>query len=249
MNLIACVNNNWCIGKDGKLLYHIPEDLKQFKESTLNSVVVMGYNTYLSIPGHHLFGRLNIVLTHKNLDDKATLVVHSIEELFKQLYENYGTKNVWIIGGAKIYKQFLKYCEKAYITKVDDNLVGDCFIENLDTNTNWELIDTKSLTKNATLNLYQNKKVKRYIPKDYLYKVKTTTTLYLDNDNNSWEDEIPQQYCDMIKKGSILYIYKVIENGESHYEAWNSNYEPKIIWQAGDEFILDDNKDWIKEIK
>lgn len=248
MNLIACVSKNWCLGKDNKLLFNIKEDLKQFKEKTLNKVVVMGYNTYKSIPNNYLPDRVNIVLTHSHIEDDKIVQVHNIDELFKELYSR-GTDNVFIIGGATLYNKLIKYCDTAYITYVNKEVEGDVYLNNLDNDKNWAKNGVSYLTDDAQLIIYKNKKVKRYIPKDYLYKVKTTTTLYLDNDENNWENEIPQQYCDMIKKGSILYIYKVIENGESHYEAWNSNYEPKIIWQAGDEFILDNNKDWIKEVK
>lgn len=248
MNLIACVSKNWCLGKDNKLLFNIKEDLKQFKEKTLNKVVVMGYNTYKSIPNNYLPDRVNIVLTHNHIEDDRIVQVHNIDELFKELYSR-GTDNIFIIGGATLYNKLMKYCDTAYITYVNKEVEGDVYLNNLDNDKNWAKNGVSYLTDDAQLIIYKNKNVKRYIPKNYLYKVKTTTTLYLDDDENNWEDEIPEQYCDMIKKGSILYIYKVIEGEESHYEAWNSNYEPKIIWQAGDEFILKNNKDWIKEVK
>ena len=92
MNLIAAVSKEWGIGKDNKLLFHIPEDMKFFREMTMNKVVVMGRKTLLSFPGSKpLKNRTNIVLS-KNLDfnPEGVIMCRSTDELFEKL-------KIWLI--------------------------------------------------------------------------------------------------------------------------------------------------------
>ena len=83
MNLIACVDNNWAIGKNNQLLVRIPADMKFFRETTTGKVVVMGRKTLESFPnGQPLKNRTNIVLTHdKNYQVKDAIIVYSMDEL------------------------------------------------------------------------------------------------------------------------------------------------------------------------
>ena len=101
MNLIVCVDKNWGIGKDGKLLCHLREDMKFFREHTLGKVVVMGRSTLESLPkGEPLPDRTNIVLTHRaDFSKDGVTVVHDMEELMEVL-NNYDPDDVMIIGGA-----------------------------------------------------------------------------------------------------------------------------------------------------
>ena len=111
MKLILARDENWAIGKGGNLLCHTPGDLKFFKEKTLGKTVVMGRATLESLPGSKpLPKRTNIVLSaNKDYKVEGALVVHSTEELMENLAK-YNTDDVMIIGGEKVYKEFLPLC-------------------------------------------------------------------------------------------------------------------------------------------
>ena len=120
MNLILSADKNWAIGKDNQLLVRIPSDMKFFREMTTGKVVVMGRKTLESFPnGLPLKNRINIVLT-KNLDYKVkgALIVHTKEQLFKELWQ-YDSKNIYVIGGESIYRMLLDQCDTAFVTKID----------------------------------------------------------------------------------------------------------------------------------
>ena len=113
MNLIVAVDRNWAIGKDNKLLVSIPDDMKFFRETTTGKVVVMGRKTLESFPNSKpLPNRVNIVITRDmNYDAKGAVVVHSKEELDKEL-EKYNSDDIYIIGGESIYRLMLDECDR-----------------------------------------------------------------------------------------------------------------------------------------
>ena len=133
MKLILATDENWAIGKGGNLLCHIPGDLKFFKEKTLDKTVVMGRATLESLPGKKaLPKRNNIVLTtNRDYTVEGATVVHSAEELAKEL-EKYNTDDVYIIGGEKVYKDYLPLCDTCYITKIFKSFDADRFFVNMD---------------------------------------------------------------------------------------------------------------------
>lgn len=132
MNLIVNVDKNWGIGNNNKLLVNIPDDLKYFKEKTLNSVVVMGRKTLESLPnGKPLPERINIVLSKDvNFTRDDVIICRDYDELFVEI-KKYG-KEVFVIGGASIYNGLMRFCEKAFVTKVDSSFEADTFINNID---------------------------------------------------------------------------------------------------------------------
>ena len=113
MNLIVCVSRNWGIGKNNELLFHIPDDLKQFKALTTGKVVVMGHNTLKSLPGGKpLPNRTNIVLSRNpNLKIEGATVCNSVQDVLIEVSDRLQS-DVFIIGGEAIYKMFLPYCRK-----------------------------------------------------------------------------------------------------------------------------------------
>lgn len=122
MKAIACVDMNWAIGKDNKLLFHIPEDMEFFKKMTTDNVVIMGNNTFKSI-GKTLPNRINVVLTSSI---KGMMFVTpelimtdaiAIEDYINSVIEN-TNKDIYIIGGESIYKRYLKRCSELYLTEV-----------------------------------------------------------------------------------------------------------------------------------
>lgn len=140
MNLIAAVDRNWGIGNNGELLYHIPQDMRFFRDTTMGKVVVMGRKTLESFPGGNpLKGRSNIVLTRdKNYRKEGVCVCHNMEELRSQL-RKYHTEAVFVLGGEQVYKQLLPYCDSAYITKIDAASKADAHMVNLDNNPKWRV--------------------------------------------------------------------------------------------------------------
>lgn len=141
MKLIAAVDKNWGIGKKGKLLVSIPEDMKYFRDTTKDHIVVMGRKTLESFPnGKPLSDRINIVLT-ANLayQVKGATVVHTLDGLEQELTK-YDTDEIFILGGEKIYRQLYQKCDTAYITKIDYAYEADAYFPNLDKDDEWEFI-------------------------------------------------------------------------------------------------------------
>ena len=112
MRAIVAVDKKWGIGKKNGLLFELPLDMKFFRETTLNKVVVMGSNTLKSFPnGKPLKNRTNIVLYPDGERRDDCTVVFSMEELKKEL-KKYNADDVFVIGGAMFYKSMLPYCSE-----------------------------------------------------------------------------------------------------------------------------------------
>lgn len=143
MNLIVAADKNWAIGYKNQLLVSIPQDMKFFRTTTTGKVIVMGRKTLESFPnGQPLKNRTNIVLTSdKNYQVKDAIVLHSIEEVLEEL-KKYDTEDVYVIGGDSVYRQFLPYCQKAYVTKIDHAYEADTYFPNLDAHEDWEMTKT-----------------------------------------------------------------------------------------------------------
>ena len=140
MNMIVCVGRNWGIGKENKLLFHIPDDRKQFKELTTGKVVIMGHNTLKSLPGGKpLPNRTNIVLSRNpHLAVEGATVCNSVQDVLIEV-SALPHSDVFIIGGAEIYKLFLPYCRRALITRVDAAPEADAFFPDLLEHPQWKI--------------------------------------------------------------------------------------------------------------
>ena len=117
-SLIAAVGTNYEIGVANKLIWNIPEDLKYFKQTTLNHKVVMGRKTYESI-GKALPKRENFVITSKIINLPNVYVVTNLEEFIRSNKDT--DEEIFIIGGSSIYEQFLPYATKLYLTEIEEN--------------------------------------------------------------------------------------------------------------------------------
>jgi dihydrofolate reductase len=140
MNLIACVDKNWAIGKNNQLLVHIPADMKFFRETTTGKVVVMGRKTLESFPDKKpLKNRTNIVLTSdRSYRAGDAIMVYSMDELRREL-EKYPSGDIYVIGGESIYRQLLDDCDVAHITKVDYAYSADAYFPDLDEMPQWQV--------------------------------------------------------------------------------------------------------------
>lgn len=125
ITLIAAIGKNRELGKDNTLIWNIPDDLKFFRDNTINKNIVMGINTLASLP-KLLPNRQHIVLTHRNVSlDPSVVVFHNMEDLLKYIKEL--NEEVMIIGGASIYKQFIEYADKMILTEIDDSKKADVY--------------------------------------------------------------------------------------------------------------------------
>jgi len=139
MKAIVAVTNDFGIGKDGDLLFNIPEDKRFFRAQTTGGTVIMGRKTFLSLPGGALKNRENIVLT-RNPDFKAegAVVCHSADELLS-LIGNHASDKTIVIGGGEIYSLLLDRCDTILVTKIDAVRESDTFFPNVDASPLWTL--------------------------------------------------------------------------------------------------------------
>ena len=116
LSIIVAIADNGAIGKQQQLLCHLPKDLKHFKEITSGHTVIMGRKTYESLPNGALPNRKNIVLTSsKDLSYPNCIMVNSLEDAIDACN---GEEEVFIIGGAAVYKEALEQADKLYITRI-----------------------------------------------------------------------------------------------------------------------------------
>jgi len=158
MNLIVVVDKNWAIGRDNDLIYSVPKDMEFFRNTTMGNVVVMGGNTFRSLPPGGLKGRTNIVLSRSgNINDDNVIVCSTLPALFEEL-KNYSKGSIFICGGEDIYRTMLDYCDTAYITKIDAETDGaDNFFPNLDELDNWEVstVSDEYITNGYKIKFYK----------------------------------------------------------------------------------------------
>lgn len=139
MKLIVAVDKNWAIGKNNKLMWSIPADMKFFRETTQGNVVIMGRKTLESFPqGQPLKNRVNIVISRKlDYQVKGAVVVHSVEEAVEESKKYEG--EVFVIGGESIYRAMLPYCDTALVTKINHAFDADTYFPSLDQDDEWQM--------------------------------------------------------------------------------------------------------------
>jgi dihydrofolate reductase len=130
ISIIVAVSDDWGIGKDNELLWHISEDLKRFKRLTTGKTVIMGKKTWYSLPRRPLPGRKNIVLTDirgETIDGSET--VYSIDEALTRCSKE---EEAFVIGGGSIYSQFMPKADRLYITHVHMKAPADIYFPEID---------------------------------------------------------------------------------------------------------------------
>lgn len=131
--IIACINQKRVLGNEGKLLYHIGNDLANFKRMTVGNVVIMGRKTFESLPnGAPLKDRVNIIITSNEeygVDAKFdnVYIVHSVEDAIELCDAFFSDREVFVIGGESIYRQFMEkdLVNEMRLTIVNDDTDGD----------------------------------------------------------------------------------------------------------------------------
>ncbi len=146
LSTIVAIANNNVIGKDNKLIWHLPEDLKRFKQITTGKNIIMGRKTFESL-GRVLPNRKHIILCNDmemDIDNENVEILDDISKLDK--YINSGEEN-FVIGGATIYKLLMPYVNKLYITKINHDFEGDVYFPEIK-KTEWKEISKEKGLKN-----------------------------------------------------------------------------------------------------
>ena len=138
MNLIAAVDQNWAIGKDGELLARIPADLKRFQTLTTGHAVILGRRTLATFPGGRpLKHRRNLILSRSaSFAPEGAEVFHDVDSLRKA-----APADAFVIGGESVYRALLPYCDRAYITKIDRAWPADAYFPDLDAHPAWAVTE------------------------------------------------------------------------------------------------------------
>ena len=147
LSIIVAKAKNNIIGKDNKMLWKLPDDLKRFKERTTEHTIIMGRKTFESLGGI-LPDRMHIILSRNpdfNIDSDYVKVVHSLLELQDYMEDE---EEHFVIGGAIIYNLLMPYCKKMYVTQLDKDFEGDAIFPKINENT-WEEISREVGTEDG----------------------------------------------------------------------------------------------------
>jgi len=144
ITLVVAASENNAIGLNNQLLWHLPKDMRFFKNTTWGMPILMGRKTFESMGSKPLNGRLNIIITrNKNWISEDVTVVHTMEEAIA-LATKFSYNELLVIGGGEIYEMALPLAQKIWLTRVHTTIEGDVYFPTL--NADWELV---SSTQNA----------------------------------------------------------------------------------------------------
>ena len=143
LSMIAAVGENLELGYQNELLCHLPVDLKHFKNITSGHTVIMGDRTWASLPKKPLPNRRNIVVTLENVTLENCETVHSIEEALQLVKED---EEPFIMGGATMYRLFLPYANKLYLTRIQSSFTADVFFPAFQ-ETEWKIVENEFIAK------------------------------------------------------------------------------------------------------
>jgi dihydrofolate reductase len=162
ISLVAAIAENFAIGKNNQLLWHLPNDLKFFKSYTLGKVIVMGRNTFESIGKRALPGRVNVVVTRDaSIRVENVLVFKSLSAVLEH-FKN--SEEICIVGGAKMYAETLSLADLLILTRVEVSPEADVFFPEINWN-NWKLVSEEKHEAdekhayNYTFQIFERKRV------------------------------------------------------------------------------------------
>lgn len=145
-SIIVAIAENNAIGKDNHLLWHLSEDLKYFKKLTTDKTVIMGYNTWLSLPFKPLKNRKNIVLIDsKDKYDNKFIPAYSLDDVHELCKEE---EECFVMGGSYVYRQFFPLAHRLYITHVFQSFDADTFFPEIDS-TIWKIVSQSEKFKDS----------------------------------------------------------------------------------------------------
>ena len=138
ITLVVAASENNAIGLNNQLLWHLPKDMRFFKNTTWGMPILMGRKTFESMGSKPLNGRLNIIITrNKNWVNEDVTVVHTLDEAIA-LATKFSYKELLVIGGGEIYEMALPLAEKIWLTRVHTSIEGDVYFSKL--NAEWEMV-------------------------------------------------------------------------------------------------------------
>ena len=144
ITLVVAASENNAIGLKNQLLWHLPKDMRFFKNTTWGMPILMGRKTFESMGSKPLNGRLNIIITrNKNWVNEDVTVVHTMEQAIA-LADKFSYKELLVIGGGEIYEMALPMAEKIWLTRVHTTIEGDVYFPKL--NTDWEMVSSTQNT-------------------------------------------------------------------------------------------------------
>ncbi len=150
ISIIAAMTKNRVIGKNNQLPWHLPEDLRHFKEITMGHPIIMGRKTFESI-GKPLQGRKNIVLTRNEAwSAEGVESYHHLDDVMAALCNE---EEIFIIGGAEIFKTVLPKADKLYLTFIQEDISGDTYFPELNLKDDYEIINHSKIHCSATAKL------------------------------------------------------------------------------------------------
>ncbi len=149
LSIIVAADSNNGIGIENTLPWHLSDDLKRFKAITTGNTIIMGRNTWFSLPKRPLPNRRNVVLTLEPLHEEGAEEIHTLDAVFDALDAN--TEN-FIVGGESMYRQFLPYCSKVYLTRVIGDFKTDTFFPELNPD-DWKLIEEGDTQNDSKSNI------------------------------------------------------------------------------------------------
>jgi dihydrofolate reductase len=145
ISIIVAIAENYAIGKDNKLLWHISEDLKRFKKLTTGHTLIMGRNTFLSLPNGALPNRRHIVITDVEEEQfEGCEMAFSIDQAIMMAGDR---DECFVIGGGMVYRQFLPLAGRLYLTQVHQSFEADTFFPTIDFS-EWEKLHTETVDAN-----------------------------------------------------------------------------------------------------
>jgi dihydrofolate reductase len=147
ISIIVAVSEDWGIGKDNELLWHISEDLKRFKKLTSGNTVIMGKKTWESLPRRPLAGRKNVVLTDNPQESiENSVTAYSIEDALSKCGPD---EEIFIIGGGSIYRQFMPVTGRLFITHVHKKAPADVYFPRIDPEI-WNVVEEEEFRASET---------------------------------------------------------------------------------------------------
>lgn len=212
INLVVAVGKNFEIGKSNKMLWHIQEELRLFREITINKTILMGRKTFESLNFIPLDNRVNIIITknkQKYINDNC-IFYDNVDEIIKK-YKN-SNEELYVIGGETIYKQFLPYANKIFISYIDKSFKADTYFPKFNIS-EFNIIKEKKYNE-FLFKIYERKKMKKNI---YI-----TTPIYYPNA----KPHVGTAYTTII--ADVLYRYNRLNSNNVKFVTGTDEHGQKI---------------------
>ena len=148
ISFVVAMDRNGLIGAGDSLPWHLPDDMRRFRQVTMGKPVLMGRKTYESIPNRFrpLAGRTNIILTRQmDYDAPGCIIIHSLPQALKAAAEY---EDLMVIGGAQLYEQLLPQADRIYLTLVDGEFEGDVYFPELDWDA-WRVVEREKHSRDG----------------------------------------------------------------------------------------------------